>query len=76
MDLLLWITFSFITIGLVVLVSMKKNMESKVAFIQANMKDEENATKAKSVIWWIWGATAWGIVSIFLVVWCFQNYFG
>lgn len=76
MDLLLWITIGFITIGFVVLISMKKGMESKVAFIKANMEDEGNSSKAKSVIWWIWSTTAWGIVSIFLVVRCFHNYFG
>ena len=75
MDLLLWITTGFMLIGLVVLVSMKKGMESKVAFIKANMEDEENSSKAKSVIWWIWGTFAWGLVSMYLVVWCFQNYF-
>ncbi|WP_419961760.1 hypothetical protein [Psychrobacillus sp. BM2] len=76
MDLLLWITIGFIIIGFVVLTSMKKGMESKVAFIKVNMEDEENSLKAKSVIWWIWSTTAWGIVSIFLVVWCFHNHFG
>ncbi|MET4563579.1 Na+/proline symporter [Lysinibacillus parviboronicapiens] len=76
MDLLLWITIGFIIIGFVVLTSMKKGMESKVAFIKANMEEEENSSKAKSVIWWIWSTTAWGIVSIFLVVWCFHNHFG
>ncbi|MEK3981522.1 hypothetical protein MKY37_21160 [Psychrobacillus sp. FSL K6-2836] len=76
MDLLLWITTGFMLIGLVVLVSMKKGMESKVAFIKANMEDEENSSKAKSVIWWIWSTTAWGVGAIFLVVWWFHNYFG
>ena len=76
MDLLFWITIVFIITGFVVLASMKKGMESKVAFIKANMEDEENSSKAKSVIWWIWSTVAWGIVSMFLVVWCFKNYFG
>ena len=76
MDLLLWITIGFIIIGFVVLTSMKKGMESKVAFIKANMEEEENSSKAKSVIWWIWSTTAGGIVSMFLVVWCFHNHFG
>ncbi|MEQ6353595.1 hypothetical protein ABNX05_03090 [Lysinibacillus sp. M3] len=76
MDLLLWITIGFIIIGFVVLTSMKKGMESKVAFIKENMEDEENSSKSKSVICWIWSTTAWGIVSIFLVVWCFRNHFG
>ncbi|MGE7841662.1 hypothetical protein ACQKNX_12790 [Lysinibacillus sp. NPDC093712] len=76
MDLLLWITIGFIIIGFVVLISMKKDMESKVAFIKANIEDEENSSKSKSVIWWIWSTMAWGLVSMFLVVWCFHNHFG
>ncbi|MFD1173186.1 hypothetical protein [Oceanobacillus picturae] len=76
MDLLLLITIVIIITGFVVLVSMKKGMESKVAFIKANPEDEENTTKANSVIWWIVSATGWGIVSMILVVWCFNYYFG
>ena len=76
MDLLLWITIGFIIIGFVVLISMKKGMESKLAFITANMEGEESSTKAKSIIWWIVSTTAWGIVSMILIVWCFHNYFG
>ncbi|MDR4887464.1 hypothetical protein RGU12_07805 [Fredinandcohnia sp. QZ13] len=76
MDLLLWITIGFIIIGFVVLTSMKKGMESKLAFIKANKEDEESSKKAKSIIWWIVSATAWGLVSMFLVVWWFHNYFG
>lgn len=75
MDLLLWITIGFIIIGFVVLVSMKKSMESKLAFIRVNMESEETTRKAKSIIWWIVGTTAWGIVSMFLVVWWFHNHF-
>ncbi len=76
MDLLLCITIGFIIIGFAVLISMKKSMESKLAYIIANMENEENSTKAKSIIWWIVSTTAWGIVSMFLVVWWFHNYFG
>ncbi|WP_026673988.1 hypothetical protein [Alkalihalobacterium bogoriense] len=76
MDLLLLITIGFIIIGFVVLVSLKKSMESKVAFIKANIANEESSTKAKSVIGWIVSATAWGIVSIILIVWSFHNHFG
>ena len=76
MNLLLWITIGFIIIGFAVLISMKKDMESKVAFIKENPEDEGNSSKAKSVIWWVWGATGFGIVSMYLVVWCFDNYFG
>ena len=49
MDLLFWITIGFIIIGFVVLASMKKGMESKVAFIKANPEDEGNS-KAKAVM--------------------------
>jgi Na+/proline symporter len=76
LDLLLWITIVFIIIGFAVLTSMKKGMESKLAFITANMEDVENPSKAKSIVWWIVSATAWGIVSMFLIVWCFHNHFG
>ena len=76
MDLLLWITIGFIIIGFVVFTSMKKGMENKLAFITANMEGEESSTKAKSIIWWIVSTTAWGIVSMILIVWWFHNHFG
>lgn len=76
MDLLFWITSIFIVIGLVALVSMKKGMESKLAFITANSQSEESSTKAQSIIWWIVSTVAWGIVSIILVVYWFQYYLG
>ena len=74
MDLLLWIAIGFIITGFAVLISMKKDMESKVAFIKANPEDEGNSSKAKSVIWWVWGTIGFGIVSMYLVVWYFDNY--
>ena len=55
---------------------MKKDMESKVAFIKANTEDEGNSSKAKAVIWWICGVTSWGIVSMYFFVRYFDNYFG
>lgn len=70
MDLLLWITVGFFIIGFVVLASMKKNMESKLAFIKRNMESEKSSTK--SIVWWIVGTTAWGIVSMILFVWWFS----
>lgn len=76
MDILLWISIGFIIIGFVVLTSMKKSMESKLDFITANMEEEESSIKSKSIIWWIVSATAWGIVSIILIVWWFHNHFG
>ena len=76
MDLLLWITIGFIIMGFVVLTSMKKGMQSKLAFITANMEGEESSKKAKSIIWWIVSTTAWGIVSMILIVWWFHNHFG
>jgi RsiW-degrading membrane proteinase PrsW (M82 family) len=69
MDLLLWITVGFIVIGFVVLVSMKKSMERKVALIIENEENmESKQISNKPVIWWIVGATVWGLVSMFLIV--------
>ena len=51
-------------------------MEKRVVCIKVNMEEEEYSSKATSVIWWIWSAAAWGIVSMFLVVWCFHHYVG
>ncbi len=68
MDSSLWIIIGFIIIGFVVLVSLKKSMESKLAYIKANMENKENSIKTKSIIWWIVSVAAWGIVSIILIV--------
>ncbi|WP_453996098.1 hypothetical protein [Bacillus nitroreducens] len=76
MDVLLWITIGFIISGFVVLISMKKGMERKLAFITANMEGVESSKQAKSIIWWIVSTTAWAIVSIFLIVWWFHSHFG
>ncbi|AVR00407.1 hypothetical protein ACTWPF_03775 [Oceanobacillus sp. M65] len=58
MDPLFWIAIGFIIIGFIVLISMKKHMES-------------NKASTKQILWWIAGTTAWGIVSMTLVVWLF-----
>lgn len=76
MDLLLWVTISFIVIGFLVLFFMKKGMEIKLAHIQKKSEDEENKKKEKSIIWWIRGAVVWGIVSMFLIVLNFYYNFG
>lgn len=75
-DLLLWITISFIVIGFVVFASMKKGMENKLSFITTNEESEESSVKTRSIIWWIFSVTAWGIVSMGLIVWNFHTYFG
>ncbi|WP_225228788.1 hypothetical protein [Bacillus sp. PS06] len=72
----MWLTIGFLIIGFAVLVSMKKNMESKLAFIKGSMESEESSTKANSIIWWIVSVVAWGIVSIMLIVWSFHTHFG
>ena len=74
--MLLWITVSFIVIGFVVLVSMKKGMEARVNLIVENKESiERNQLSSKPVIWWIVGATVWGIVSMYLIVQSFSNYY-
>ena len=75
MDLLLWITVGFIVIGFVVLASMKKSMERKVALIIDNEESTESKQiSTKPVVWWIVGATVWGLVSMFLIVRSFSVY--
>lgn len=76
MDLLLWVTISFIVIGFLVLFFMKKGMEIKLAHIQKKSEDEENMKKEKSIIWWIRGAVVWGIMSMLLIVLNFYYNFG
>lgn len=73
MNLLLWITVGFIAVGLFVLMSMKKNMEERVALAIEN-KDgmEGKQTSTKPVVWWIVGATVWGLASMLLIVWSFS----
>ncbi len=64
MDFPLWLTIGFIVIGFVVLVSMKKSMEKKVAFIIENKDSMESKQISPiPVILWIVGATVWGVVS-------------
>ena len=75
MDLFLWLTVSFIVIGFVVFASTAKGMERKVALIGENeesMVGKQISTKP--VIWWIVGATVFGLVSMFLVVRSFSIY--
>lgn len=77
-ELMLWVTVGFIIFGFVVLVSMKKNMENKLAFIKTNMENNIESTKGstKLIVWWILGTTVWGIVSMTLIVGWFHKYFG
>lgn len=75
MNLLLWVTVCFIVVGLFVLMSMKKGMEERMALSIENkdgMAGEQ--TSAKPVVWWIVGATVWGLASMLLIVWSFSVY--
>ena len=75
MDLFLWLTVSFIVIGFVVFASTAKSMERKVALIRENEESMEGKQiSTKPVIWWIVGATVFGLVSMFLVVRSFSIY--
>lgn len=48
----------------------EKSMERKVALIIGGKESKQVSTKP--VVWWIMGATVWGVVSIFLIVWSFS----
>jgi len=75
MNLLLWITVGFIVAGFVVLTSMKKNMEERVALaIENGDSMESKQISTKPVVWWIVGVTVWGLVSMLLIVWSFSIY--
>jgi hypothetical protein len=69
-DLLFWVLFGFFIGGFTVLVSMKKNMERRVAAIKSD--GESSSVSSRPVVWWIISTTVWGIVSMGLVVWWFS----
>jgi hypothetical protein len=69
-DPLLWVTIVFFDIGFVVLVSMKRNMEHKVAVLKS--EPENSQSSAQPVIWWIVGTTVWGMLSMGLFMWWFS----
>lgn len=73
MDLLLWFTIAFLVIGFVVLMVLRKSMNERVELLKSNPDLEDGEKKAKPVIWFIWGAVAWGIVSMALVVTWFSG---
>lgn len=66
---MVWLTVAFIVIGFVILVSMKKGMERKLALL---MENEESIGKEKistnPIIWWIGGAVILGVISMFLII--------
>ncbi len=75
MNLLSWITIGFIVVGFIALISMKKSMEERVALAIENKGGiDDRQVSPKPVIWWIWGAVLWGMISIFLIVWSFSVY--
>ncbi|ANU16296.1 hypothetical protein BBI11_04150 [Planococcus maritimus] len=73
MDFLLWFMIGFILIGLLVFLSMKKRMEAKLAHVKENPDTEETSKDTKHLVLWVWSVTAWGVVSIALVVWWFNS---
>lgn len=75
MHSLVWITVGFIAVGLVILFSMKRSMERKLALIiESEQRVNHEEISNQPIIWWIWGAVIWGIISIFLIVWSFSVY--
>lgn len=75
MDFMFWGTISLIVIGFIVLASMKKSMERKLALLIANKESAKSEqTSANPIIFWIVAVAVWGIISIFLVVRLFSVY--
>lgn len=72
MTFLFWVMTSFTVVGFIVLMSMKKSMEKRIALaIEHEQNLELKRRVTKPVIWWIVGATMWGIISMMFVVWTF-----
>ncbi|PFG12061.1 hypothetical protein [Bacillus sp. es.036] len=71
----LWVIIGFCTIGLIVLMSMKKTMENRLATIKVNGESKESARASRSIIWWVVSTVAWGILSISLFIWWLNQYF-
>lgn len=59
MDLFSWIAVGTILIGFIVLALITRNMESKV----------HQSSATQTIVLKIVGTVAWGIVSMFLLVW-------
>ncbi|MFS0750980.1 hypothetical protein [Oceanobacillus sp. 1P07AA] len=74
--MLIWLTIGFILIGFCVLISMKKAMENKLAFIKSNAENQNVTKETNSIVRWIVGVFSWGLVSIFLIILTFQDLFG
>lgn len=70
-----WLAISFIFGGGIVLVSMKKRMEKRLALAIEMEEMGHEPISTTSIIYWIVGVTVWGVMSIFLVVSLFGLYF-
>lgn len=65
-----------IVAGFITVASMKKRMERKVAKLVAQGEHENDRRDIQAVIYWIFGTVAWGVVSMFLIIWSFNDFFG
>ncbi|MDQ0185376.1 hypothetical protein J2S16_001942 [Cytobacillus kochii] len=76
-NLLHWMILFIIVSGFITVASMKKRMENKLARLVA--QGENGAYKRNRdmqvIIYWILGTVAWGVVSIFLIIWSFNDFF-
>lgn len=76
-NLLHWMILFIIVYGFITVASMKKRMENKLARLVA--QGENGAYKRnrdmQAIIYWILGTVAWGVVSIFLIIWSFNDFF-
>ncbi|MFB1081595.1 hypothetical protein [Jeotgalibacillus sp. JSM ZJ347] len=70
MDLLLWFTIAFVVIGFIVLMVIRKSVKNRLEFVKNN---PEREGEAKPVIWFVWAATIWGVVSMALIVTWFSG---
>lgn len=70
MDLLLWFTIAFVVIGFIVLMVIRKLVKNRLEFVKNN---PEREGESKPVIWFVWAAAVWGVVSMALIVTWFSG---
>lgn len=76
MDILMWTTFGFVVVGFFLLLITSKMMDIQILFLDKRLQRKRNSAQAKCGMWWMWGAVAWLIMSMSLVVLSFVNFLG
>ena len=76
MDILIWTTIVFVVVGFILLLITSKMMDVKILFLDKRLQRKRDTAQARRAMWWMWGAIAWLVISMTLVVWWFVTYLG